>query len=50
MAAADFSETPLGRALLHAICLRRHPAAAHFFLKGLTRNLHEWIHRHSRSH
>jgi hypothetical protein len=28
--------------MLHVACLCRHPAAAHFFFKGLTRNLREW--------
>jgi hypothetical protein len=28
--------------MLHAACLCRHPAAAHFFFNGLTRNLREW--------
>ena len=44
--AADLSQTPLGRALLHAACLWRHPAGARFFFKGLTRNLREWSVQH----
>jgi len=44
MNAANFSRTPLGRALLHVACLCRNPAAARFFLTGLTRNLREWQH------
>ena len=42
MSAAHFSRTPLGRALLHAACLCRNPAAARFFLTGLARNLRQW--------
>ena len=42
MNTANFSRTPLGRALLHAACLCCHPAGARFFLTGLTRNLREW--------
>lgn len=45
MNAANFSRTPLGRALLHTACLCRHPAAARYFLTGLTRNLREWRQR-----
>ena len=41
MSAAKFSRTPLGRAALHLECLCHHPAAARFYLKGLTRNLRE---------
>ncbi len=41
MNAANFSRTSLGRALLHAACLCRHPAAARFFLTGLSRNLRQ---------
>ena len=53
MNAASFSRTPLGRALLHAACLCRHPACARFFFTGLRRNLREWQHhewRHHRAH
>ncbi len=42
MNAAKLSLTPLGRALLHALCLCRRPAAAGFYLRGLTRSLREW--------
>jgi hypothetical protein len=42
MSAAIFSQSPLGRALLHATCMCRHPTAARFFILGLTRNLREW--------
>jgi hypothetical protein len=42
MNAANFTQTPLGRAFLHAACLFRHPAAARFFLTGLARNLRQW--------
>jgi len=45
MNTASFSRTPLDRAFLHAACLCRHPAAARFFLTGLTRNLREWQQR-----
>jgi hypothetical protein len=41
----NLSQTPLGRAVLHVACLWRNPAAARFFLAGLTRNLREWCHR-----
>jgi hypothetical protein len=42
LSAANFSRTPLGRALLHLECLCHHPAAARFYLGGLMRNLREW--------
>lgn len=42
MSTAKLSKYPLGRALLHAACLCRRPAAARFFLKGLTRNMRQW--------
>lgn len=42
MSAANFSKTPLGRTMLHAACLCRHPAAARFFFTGLRRNLRQW--------
>ncbi|MCI0534383.1 MAG: hypothetical protein L0Z50_04070 [Verrucomicrobiales bacterium] len=45
MSAANFSLTPLGRAVLHAACLCRHPSAALFFFAGLMRNLREWHHQ-----
>lgn len=49
MNAADFSRTSLGRAVLPAVCLCRHPVAARFFFKGLTRNLREWqLHHRAR--
>jgi hypothetical protein len=48
MNAANLSQTPLGRAVLHVACFWRNPAAARFFLAGLTRNLCEW--RHDRAH
>jgi len=41
MDAAKFSRTPLGRAALHLECLFHHPAAARFYVRGLTRNLRE---------
>jgi hypothetical protein len=47
MNAANFSMSPLGRVLLHTVCLCRHPAAARFFLTGLTRNLGEWYRHHA---
>ena len=43
MSAANCSLTPLGRAVLHAVCLCRHPGAGRFFFAGLTRNLREWF-------
>jgi hypothetical protein len=49
MRADNCSMSPLGRVLLHAICLCRKPAAACFFLTGLRRNLHEWHHPPHRS-
>src|SRR5688500_14357529 len=45
MNAASFAERPLGRALLHAACICRHPAGGRFFLTGLWRNLAEWCSR-----
>jgi hypothetical protein len=46
MSAVNFSRTPFGRAMLHAVCLCRNPAAARFFLTtGLTRNLRQWRRR-----
>jgi len=48
MSAANFSRTPLGRALLHALCLCRRPTGARFFFMGLTRNLCEWQHHRDR--
>ena len=44
LSAANFSRTPLGRAVLHLECLCHHPAAARFYFRGLTRNLREWAH------
>jgi hypothetical protein len=41
LSAANFSRTPLGRAMLHLECLCHHPAAARFHFTGLTRNLRE---------
>jgi hypothetical protein len=46
MNAANLSRTPLGRAMLHVVCLCRNPAAARFFVAGLSRNLREWRHQH----
>jgi len=43
LSAARFSRTPLGRVVLHLDCLCHHPAAARFYVKGLTRNLSELI-------
>jgi len=48
MNAANFSRTPLGRALLHAACLCRHPAAACFFLTGFARNLRQCFQHRAR--
>lgn len=42
MSATKLCSTRLGRLLLHAVCLCRRPAAAGFYLKGLTRELREW--------
>ena len=47
MRAAKLSKKPLGRALLHAACLCRRPAAALFFLKGVTRNVRQWCQHHA---
>jgi len=41
ISAANFSRTPLGRAVLHLECLFHHPAAARFYCNGLKRNLRE---------
>jgi hypothetical protein len=43
LSAANFCQTPLGRAMLHLECLCHHPAAARFHCRGLTRNLGECI-------
>jgi hypothetical protein len=45
MSTVNFSKTPFGRAMLHAVCLCRNPAAARFFLTGLTRKLRQWRRR-----
>jgi hypothetical protein len=41
ISAANFSRTPLGRAMLHLECLCHHPAGARFHFQGLKRNLRE---------
>jgi hypothetical protein len=46
MNAAKLSQTSLGRAVLHVVCLWRNPAGVRFFFTGLRRNLREWRDQH----
>jgi hypothetical protein len=48
MNAAKLSQTPLGRAALHVVCLWRNSAAARFHLVGFKRNLRVWREQHLR--